>query len=253
MRYPLGLLHQQGISVLAYLDDRIVWGPSPEETYQSVLKTTELLSNLGSLINKEKSQPVPLPEREWLGIQWFTQSGHWGIPQQKQMELMNVLKRFYTSSTCSRRSWERLIGSLNFVTQILTQFLHLLQPLLRPQLLGSTSTRDQLRPVPDQLRKALIPWMNPLILKQKETFYVDHNPVLLWTDASLTGWGGHTNFSYATGYWNPTEMKLHVNILEIRAVYLTLAQLNLKNKTIHLFIDNAPAQYTSNHANFRIS
>ena len=92
MRYPLGLLHQQGISVLAYLDNWIVWGPSPEETYQSVLKTTELLSNLGLLINKEKSQPVPLPEMEWLGIQWFTQSGHWGIPQQKQMELMNVIK-----------------------------------------------------------------------------------------------------------------------------------------------------------------
>ena len=165
MRYPLGLLHQQGISVLAYLDDWIVWGPSPEETYQSVLKTTELLSNLGFLINKEKSQPVLLPELEWLGIQWFTQSGHWGIPQQKQMELMNVIKRFYTNSTCSRRSWERLIGSLNFVTQILTQSRHLLQPLLRPQLLGSTSTRDLLRPVPDQLRKALIPWMNPLILK----------------------------------------------------------------------------------------
>ena len=107
---------------------------------------------------------------------------------------MNVLKKFYTSSTCSRRSWERLIGSLNFITQILTQSRHLLQPLLRPQLLGSTSTRDQLRPVPDQLRKALIPWMNPLILKQKETFYVDHNPVLLWTDASLTGWGGHKFF-----------------------------------------------------------
>ena len=75
---------------------------------------------------------------------------------------MNVIKRFYTSSTCSRRSWERLIGSLNLVTQILTQSRHFLQPLLRPQLLGSTSTRNQLRPVPNQLRKALIPWMNPL-------------------------------------------------------------------------------------------
>ena len=58
------------------------------------------------------------------------------------MELMNVIKRFYTNSTFSRRSWVRLIGSLNFVTQILSQSRHLLQPLLRPQLLGSTSTRD---------------------------------------------------------------------------------------------------------------
>ena len=132
---------------------------------------------------------------------------------------------------------------LNFASQILTHTQHLLQPLLKPQLLGSHRNRDRQKPIPPQFKAALLPWLEVSLLQQTEPFCPSVTVVHLWKDASTTGWGSHTDTLSASGLWSPQEQQLQINILEIRAVILTILQLDLRIRQIHLFIDNAPAQF----------
>ena len=251
LRYPLGLLHQQGIAVLAYLDDWIIWGASPSQTRDAFTITVDTLQRLGFLINEAKSQPIPLYDAEWLGVRWLSLEGRWGIPMQKQQEVRLLIHKFFGSHTCSRREWETLLGTLNFISHILSHSRHLLQPLLKPQLLGNPSSRDTQVPLPSHLRQALLPWLHPALLERTEPFLFVRPPVLLWTDASLLGWGGHTDHALASGQWHPHERNLHINILEVRAVRYTVLKLLPSNLCLHLFIDNAPAQCAINRLSCR--
>ena len=44
----------------------------------------------------------------------------------------------------------------------------------------------------------------------------------IFTDASKEGWGAHLNEFTARGSWSVPESKLHINYLELKAVFLAL-------------------------------
>ena len=70
------------------------------------------------------------------------------------------------------------------------------------------------------------------------------------TDASLKGWGAfsHSNL-YTQGKWSKKEAKLHINYLELLAIFLGIKALFPGNTTISLLIrcDNTPAVNYINH------
>lgn len=47
-------------------------------------------------------------------------------------------------------------------------------------------------------------------------------PRLIFTDASVHGWGAHMEDRMAHGVWTDEERQLHINILEMKAVDLAL-------------------------------
>ena len=44
------------------------------------------------------------------------------------------------------------------------------------------------------------------------------------TDASIEGWGAHLGEHFATATWSPPGSKLHINYLELKAVFLALKE-----------------------------
>ena len=46
----------------------------------------------------------------------------------------------------------------------------------------------------------------------------------IFTDASKEGWGAHLNEHTARGTWSFPESKLHINYLELKAVFLALKE-----------------------------
>ena len=46
----------------------------------------------------------------------------------------------------------------------------------------------------------------------------------IFTDASKEGWGTHLNKRNARGTWSLPESKLHINHLELKAVFLALKE-----------------------------
>ena len=49
----------------------------------------------------------------------------------------------------------------------------------------------------------------------------DHD-ILIFTDASNAGWGAHLNHDSVGGLWSQIEKRLHINVLELKAVILAL-------------------------------
>ena len=64
---------------------------------------------------------------------------------------------------------------------------------------------------------------------------------LLYTDASLEEWGAHARQWKISGLWNRREKKLHINVLEMIAVYLAFSALarQLNTHTILIMSDNS--------------
>ena len=70
------------------------------------------------------------------------------------------------------------------------------------------------------------------------------NPDLaLFSDASLEGWGATIKDLQFSGAWSIQEKKLHINNLELRAIWNALkeAELLVSNKVVSVFSDNTTA------------
>ena len=62
----------------------------------------------------------------------------------------------------------------------------------------------------------------------------------IFTDASKEGWGAHLGENTAGGTWLFPESKLHINYLELKAVFLTLKEFQdlCLNKIVVIATDN---------------
>ena len=65
--------------------------------------------------------------------------------------------------------------------------------------------------------------------------------LIIYSDASLDGWGAVMNDAYATGPWSSEYLAKHINKLEILAAFNALRAFayNASNVSIHFKLDNA--------------
>ena len=65
--------------------------------------------------------------------------------------------------------------------------------------------------------------------------------MLLFTDALMKDWGAHLGDLTVSGMWSNTKTSLHINILELKAVFLAMKtfQMHLQNKRVLVLSDNA--------------
>ena len=59
---------------------------------------------------------------------------------------------------------------------------------------------------------------------QGQPFHPLKHALQIFTDASKEGWGAHSNERTARGSWSVPESKLHINSLELKAVFLALKE-----------------------------
>ena len=68
LKFPLQLLRKEGVQILAYLDDLIIWHQDPRKCQEHMRLTLTILQRLGFLINYEKSSLRPNQQVTWLGV-----------------------------------------------------------------------------------------------------------------------------------------------------------------------------------------
>ena len=63
----------------------------------------------------------------------------------------------------------------------------------------------------------------------------------LFTDASKEGWGAHLEQTSTKELWSDREKRLHINVLELKAVSLALQKFKdqCQNQTVLLEMDNS--------------
>ena len=255
MNYPLKLLKEKSIPCIAYLDDWVTWAPSKEKCQQNVIQLCLVLQKLGFLINIEKSCLTPSQTITWLGVQWDGKSLQMKLPIEKIEKICLSAKFLSQRMVASREDWEKLLGSLAFAAQVspvLTLRKKLLGPVLRnwPDVHFSVNQKISV-----DVLYHLLWWTNPGHLNQWSCFQEKTPTLRLWTDACDSGWGGHTEVgSWIAGDWNPHQLGLSMNLLEIKAVALTLkSHLVPEMSSVRVHSDNLTTVQAIKHCGFSTS
>ena len=79
-------------------------------------------------------------------------------------------------------------------------------------------------PVPRSLHPHLKWWLEESNVIPGQPLHPLKHALQIFTDASKEGWGAHLNELTARGTWSVPESKLHINHLELKAVFLALKE-----------------------------
>ena len=250
--WPLRTLRIQGINVLAYLDDIVLWHPSPVILHQHVARAVERLSVMGFRVNLPKSQLEPQTSLQWLGILWHSQTGQWQATQSIRDKIQSSTHQLLQQGRITRRRLEALVGLINFACQVHSHLRVYLQPLTVGASLASPQDRDVSRPISPTLRQALQFWTDPHIWDYVPPFQVTLPRLYLWTDASRSGWGAllHPQAT-AHALWGPLEAAVHINVLELRAVSRAITTFNLSSCHLVVYTDNETVRFALTHLRTR--
>ena len=100
---------------------------------------------------------------------------------------------------------------------------------------------DNLLPWTETISAHLEWWQNPTnVMKGADLHPKDHS-IQLFTDTSNEGWGAHLEQTSTKGLWSDREKRLHINVLELKAVSLALQRFKdqCQNQTVLVAIDNS--------------
>ena len=107
---------------------------------------------------------------------------------------------------------------------------------------ASQKGRDHLHKLDPRLKAILHPWSLKGSLATRVIWVPPPVSVEIHSDASLWGWGGHSDRSTFSGMWSPTLMKCHINFLELMAAFLCLKRLDPPQGChVRLIMDNMTA------------
>ena len=93
--------------------------------------------------------------------------------------------------------------------------------------------------MPRSLHPHLDWWLNERNILRGQPLHPLQHALQMFTDASNEGWGAHLGDSTARGVWSDTESLLHINLLELKAVFLALKsfELHCRDKTVVSYIN----------------
>ncbi len=92
-------------------------------------------------------------------------------------------------------------------------------------------------------------WRKPWFLSQGPVLGAPCRRVMLATDASLTGWGAVMSGRPAHGLWSGCHHMLHINCLEMLAVFRALKHFlpDLRDRHVLVRTDNTAVVFYLNH------
>ena len=215
----LKLLHKQGIPASLHIDDWLLWDMSHTTLTENTSKTVNLLTKLGFTLNLEKSQLIPTPTITYLGITW-SGTPHTLLPSSKSLDnVISLAQESLQVPMLTRKQYQRLLGSINFITPCISQgLLHLQQIILTaPEFKTHPSHKSS-----HSFLHHLQWWTRRENLEAPIPMSIPPPHLTVWTDASKTGWGVSSFNTTASGLWTQDEALLHINSLECLAITRSL-------------------------------
>ena len=217
-------LRRKGIRVLFYLDDLIVMSASRE---QAALHTTELvkhLSLLGFAINWKKSSPLPSQSLIYLGVCLDSSIMRAKLSSARLEALSSLLSHIAPRRTVTALSVMRLLGMMaasHVVIPLGLLHMRKLQRWFSRLRIDPVRQKRRMITVPPSLQSDLSYWGNPRVLTAGVPLGRVTSHVSVYTDASLSGWGGMCQSQVVGGEW-PEPPSLHINCLELSTVLKVL-------------------------------
>ena len=216
-------LHLRGIHLHYYLDDWLIVAPSRSLLLSHLQETLVCAQSMGFLINWEKSSLLPSQIPVFLGAVLDLLRLSARPADHRILALHQLVQRLVSSPSAPALLWQQFLGHLSSLKDLVVDCLFLMRPLhiyflrhFRPFL----DPPDLPIPLSPQVKDLCMAWSSRDFLLLEKPFSPPPPLLTLTTDASNLGWGASLPPHHLLGLWSPQDSKLHINMLELKAVFL---------------------------------
>ena len=217
---------QQGIRIHQYLDDWLVRARSRQVCLQHTQDLVQICTELGWMVNLEKSEMEPKQVFNFVGYQFDLRSDRVRPTPDRWQILQDKILQHLSLPTCPVRDFMSFIGLLTATEKQV----HLGRLHMRPiqwHLKNNWRVPESLEkviPIPRSLHPHLQWWLEEKNVLTGQPLHPIKHALQIFTDASKEGWGAHLNEHIARGTRSLPESKLHINYLELKAVLLAFKE-----------------------------
>ena len=238
-------LRRRAITLHPYLDDWLVRNQNRRRLLEHRQFILSLINSLGLIINYEKSDLVPAQVFTFIGMEFLTHTNIVGVPQIKKRKILESVRMFSQKTSVSARDFLSFLGQLNAAADlVMLGRLHLrpLQIDLHNQWKPQNLPYSHQIGLTTEILQHLKWWLQEDLYHQGIPLRIDPPSHTIFTDASLSGWGAHVEPEGLLfhGLWTEDQSRLHINVLEMKAIFLSLSQVvhKVKNSTVLISTDN---------------
>ena len=217
--------HARGIRLLRYLDDWLVLSSSEKKAKESIRELLSLCRTLGIVINEKKSDLVPSQSAKYLGMTIDTGASKVFPSLARVEKFLTVAERFCTMQSPPAQLWQVVLGHLASLERLVPHGrlrMRSLQWHLKSQWSPESDPPSLPVALPEEARRDLSWWMVRDHLLVGVRFGTPAPDLHLYSDASSSGWGAHLLDQNVSGVWSAQEELLHINLLEMKALFLAL-------------------------------
>ena len=210
----------------APLSGRLVGSLLLGEESQAVDQGAPLaLSHPRDVINEKKSDFVPSQSAKYLGMTIDTSAGKVFPSLARVEKFLAVAERFCSMQSPPAQLWQVILGHLASLERLVPHGrlrMRSLQWHLKMQWSPESDPPSLPVALPEEARRDLSWWMVKDHLLTGVRFGAPAPDLHLYSDASSSGWGAHLLDQNVSVVWSDQEKLLHINLLEMKALFLGL-------------------------------
>jgi len=233
---------RMGILLHQYIDDWLNRALSEADVGRKTQLLLQLIDELGWIVNLDKSDLIPTQVFEFLSYRFDLARGLVFPTEQRFQKLILQLSPLLANASTTPRSVMRVLGLMEATSrQVPLGRLH-----MRPVQQALAQLWDWKAPLDSSIT------ISPAVQEHIRWWTIRGNVMggvplhppqplmVVYTDASMEGWGAHCSYHIAQGSWSAQERNLHINVLELKAVFNALKAFvaYLTNKPVHVATDN---------------
>ena len=247
----LVFLRSRGLRVTAWFDDIILMANSINLLLEHLYFARIILRSLGFLINDSKSSLIPSKTMLHLGYLWDTETYTLSVPQDKVCGL-KALCSSALDGPVSLRNLQRILGTIESF-KIAFPYAALRYRSLQRDVATHVSAGYEwdTKITPSPLSRRDLEWWQSYPTQLPPRSLAPFEPQYTVTsDSSSTGWGAFSSTGQeAFGFWSEDESRLHINILECKAVLFSFLSFfrDFSDTSILIKSDNSTTVAYINH------
>ena len=234
-------LREKGYMSSIYIDDFYIQGNDYPECDANVIYTVKKLKQLGFLIS-DKSVLKPSQELTHLGFVLNSVTMKVKLSDKKRSKVKELCTLNLKRIDMIIRDIAKLVGTLVACFPAIEYGPLYYRELEKAKIIALKKSQfnydGKISLNNNCIRE--IQWWLKEGLDSNKSISKGNPSVILTTDSSLLGWGAFVDDKQTQGLWSEEEKTLHINVLELKAVYLGLMSLcyNLSNVHIQVQMDN---------------
>ena len=212
------IMHRFGFRILRYMDDWLVLGSSLQEIKQARDFLLGLCSELGVQVNLAKSSLTPSQVFDYLGMTLHSSPLRAFPTPARVAKVLSLVEEFSSSREQPLSLWRSFLGVMSSLSTLIPCS-RLRMRVLQHRLLvaGPQSSAIVLISWDDSCLQDLRWWSVPCHIEVGVDLSLPHPELLLYTDASDSGWSASLGDAQLSGLWSRDASTFSINHRELLA------------------------------------